>query len=737
MPVGATGFCDVCGRRRVVPPESQTEVTSAPTEARRTDPSQYSGTFAADELYSLPSVDGIDPESAPEISPDYPENRQFCANPVCREPVGRRIGSQPRMKRGFCPFCQTPFCFEVKLKQGDMIGNRYEVCRLQAVGGMGWIYLAKDRELNDTYVALKGMINPTHVQRLNLAHVERDALTRLDHPNIVRIVGYAEHPDPRTGDPDHYIVMECVVGETLQHRLDGGITKLEEVTAYGQSILAALAYMHDEGLLYCDMKPENVMHAGKRVKIIDFGGTRAIDDQASEWVSTRGFAVPLAEKKRKGLDARSDVYTVGKTLAKLLEVAMQREPEYDRMRVGLESLEHLIARATAPYDARFVSAKEMLEQLDGVHRELLSLRDGQPRAVPSARFEDMVELLDASLGAVPSAERWTAGLDRKVDDGVPDDVISDGLPGPASAASGLPLPRIDENDPAADLLADTRVLAEPRKRLREYFERGEHLWRSVELNLAAARAYLELDEPAEADRCILQAQERLGDRVAYDWRIAWHQGLLRLAKGEVDAAERWFHACYRLLPGEEIPKLAIGFCLEQRGDTVGAHRYYEAVRCRDDRQASVVFGLTRIALRQGERREAVSILDRLPRVSRHYYATKIAAVRILLARLADQAPDSEDVNEAADRLPKLFLDGGEENGDARQRMVALLHEAALRRVWRGASRLSDAVAEDVREDGLRNLLERSYQELAKHARDQQAHDVLIDRANSIRPWSWW
>ncbi|SMD25798.1 serine/threonine-protein kinase [Kibdelosporangium aridum] len=746
-PVSVTGFCDVCGCRRVAPPGS---TQSTPGESKRSDPSSYSGTFAADELYSLPPVEVDDPEAGLQADPVYKEERQFCANPACNAQVGRRIEHQPPMRRGVCPFCETPFSFVLKLKRGEVVANRYEVRGFLAAGGMGWIYLAKDRELRDTYVVLKGMINPTHAQRLNLAVVERDALTQLNHPNIVRIIGYAEHPDPDTGEADHYIVMEYVAGKTLQELLHGGFElRLEHVTAYGHGILSALAYMHDEKkLLYCDMKPDNVMHAGTSVKIIDLGGTRAIGDRDSARVVTEKF-VDSEELATKGLTVRSDVRTVGMTLAMLLERAKSREPEPDRMAVGLESLELLIARATEKYDKRFVSAKEMLEQLDGVHRELLSLRDGHARAVPSARFEDMVELLDAGLGAVPSSDRWTAKLARKNEDGVPADAIDDGLPEPASAASRLPLPWIDENDPAADLLSNTRVLAEPRKRLREYVEEGGHLTHSVELNLAAARVHLELaaasaqpepGELADAEQRIMLAQENLGGRVAYDWRIAWHEGLLRLAKGEVALAEDRFRKCYGSLPGEEIPKLAIGFCLEQRGYAADASKYYDAVRCRDPRQASAVFGLARLAQRQGDREGAVSILDGLPRVSRHYYAAKIAAVRILLAHLANRKPQAKDINNAADRVPKLFLDGGEPDGEARQRMVALLREAALRRVWRSrpdAPQLDGAVAEDVSEDGLRKLLERSYQELAKHARDRKAHDTLIDRANSIRPWSWW
>jgi serine/threonine-protein kinase PknG len=284
-------------------------------------------------------------------------------------------------------------------------------------------------------------------------------------------------------------------------------------------------------------------------------------------------------------------------------------------------------------------------------------------------------------------------------------------------------------------LAAAGALGGPRRLLREYEEfRAD----SVELDLARARAHLELGGPAAAEHRIARAEEQLLERARHDWRIWWHRGLLRLARNEVHAAYDAFNRVYSLLPGEAAPKLALGFCLEHLGEHEQARRHYDVVWCRDDEQASAAFGLARIALRHGDRGETVRILDRLPRVSRHYDAAQIAAVRVLLARMDGALPSVHDINAAVDRLPRLYLDGGEEHGEARQRLVTILRETALARVrvsgpgagpWRG----NDLLGERITERDLRLLLERSFRELARHARSEREHGVLTDEANAVRP----
>ena len=127
----------------------------------------------------------------------------------------------------------------------------------------------------------------------------------------------------------------------------------------------------------------------------------------------------------------------------------------------------------------------------------------------------------------------------------------------------------------------------------------------------------------------------------------------------------------------------------------------------------------------------------MPQVSRHYDVARIAAVRICTAQLESGPPGTDDLAEAARRLPELYLDGGSDSGEFRDRLTTVVLEAALDRVrsdatnrpWSGGKILGDPVDED----GLRLRLERSFRRLAGRARDEEEHGILVDRANSVRP----
>ncbi|MEV6629036.1 serine/threonine protein kinase, partial [Amycolatopsis sp. NPDC051114] len=434
QPVGPTGFCEVCGHRRV-PVEASTVVlgTSLPESTRRSVELWGGET----DFQSLPAVEVPDPEKLVLADPDYPEQHRFCGR--CGEPVGRAYAGEPAFAEGFCESCGERFSFLPKLSPEERVGDRYEVLGCFARGGLGWVYLAADTALAGQHVVLKGVINSESAMLRALARVERDVLIRLDHPNIVRITDFVEHTPPSGGEPDTYLVMEYVGGRSLRDLLvKGPPPRVEHVIVYGRAILGALDYLHGEGLLYCDMKPENVIHGDKRVKVIDLGAARAIDDSASPSVGTEGFQVPAHELTRHGLTVRSDLHTVGRTLQVLLEAAGEAT-DPDRVVGGVDSLRRVLERAVAPFERRFATAAEMAEQLDGVRREILSLRDERPRPVPSALFEDTAELLDDGLGAVPGLDRWVSGTSRAGERDY-------GLPRAADGAGRLPLPRVAPDD---------------------------------------------------------------------------------------------------------------------------------------------------------------------------------------------------------------------------------------------------------------------------------------------------
>ncbi|MFJ5986321.1 tetratricopeptide repeat protein [Lentzea sp. NPDC092896] len=722
--VRGTGFCGTCFRR----PLSEAEMPGPGAAA--SGPSRTSG-----DPLSLPVFEFPDPSSRILRDPDIPEESRKCATPDCGAEVGRSYAGQPAISEGFCPRCGHPYSFLPNLHEGDLVADQYEVIGCFARGGLGWVYLARDTRLDDNLVVLKGLIDLRYAA---LATAERRALTMMDHKNIVRILNFVSYPDS-TGKRREYIVMEYVDGLTLreatrQRMLGAEPLRVEHVVFCVLQVLEAMEYLHRRGYLYCDMKPDNVIvRPGRRgeedrVKVIDLGAVRKTGDRESDRIGTKPYEVDGTEINARGLTVQSDIHTVGVTLERLYRgtadwLDQQTGSTDDRFAIGLESFQRLVARARhADADHRFDSAAQMAEQLKGVRREIASLRDGVSRPEPSAVFAPTAVLLDAGLGAVPPLHRWTRP-DQYSGTGVP---LPDGRPSPAAVAIGLPVPRVDPGDEAAGYL-DATGAPDP-LRLLNKLETAE--LSTAEIWFARCRAQLELGRLDLAAESLRSARRQAGD-----WRAAWHRGLLALARGEVEQAGSEFSAVYDALPGEQAPKLALGFCAEHDGKHDRAQRLYEAVWRVDRSQGSAAFGLTRIRLAEGDRAGAVAVLDEVPKVSRHYDDAAVAAVIILCGLLRSGAPTAADLREAAERFPSLYLDGGEEDGDARNRLVTILREAAFKRVGEAGAHLDGGAVFGAvpSEEGLHLLLEESYRGLAGQAHDEDEHGILIDLANTIRP----
>ena len=89
---------------------------------------------------------------------------------------------RPGRTKGFCPKCRTPFDFDPKLQPGSLVGGQYEVVGCLAHGGMGWIYLARDRNVNDRWVVLKGLLNAGDPDAYRAAVAEKQYLAEVEHP---------------------------------------------------------------------------------------------------------------------------------------------------------------------------------------------------------------------------------------------------------------------------------------------------------------------------------------------------------------------------------------------------------------------------------------------------------------------------------------------------------------------------------------------------------------------------
>ena len=208
-----------------------------------------------------------------------------------------------------------------------VLDGKYRFERLLGRGGMGSVYRARDLGLDRT-VAIK--VIRADLLRDAGAHerLKREAqtLARLHHPSIVTVFGFGTLAD---GSP--YLVMELVKGNDLRHELvREGRLEPERVSRILSAICGAMAAAHGDGVLHCDLKPENVLlpDEGVEAKVLDFGVAKAIGADTGARARRRGagnrsaatvdepiIGTPayMAPEQLRGEspDARTDVFSLG------------------------------------------------------------------------------------------------------------------------------------------------------------------------------------------------------------------------------------------------------------------------------------------------------------------------------------------------------------------------------------------------------------------------------------------
>ena len=595
-------------------------------------------------LVDVPVVPVKDPSSAVLTDPVVSENKRFCSN--CGAEVGRAKDGQTSETEGDCAKCGTYFNFRPRLFRGDLVAGQYEVLGCLAYGGLGWIYLAKDHNVSDRWVVLKGMIDTGDPTSMASAVAERRFLAEVEHPNVVRIYNFVQHPDPKTGNLVGYIVMEYVGGQSLRqlalehHRETGRAEPLPigQVIAYGLEILPAIGYLHSIDMLYCDLKPDNVIQAGEQLKLIDLGAVRQVDDWDSPLFFTLGYSAP--ELATEGASIASDIYTVGRTLAVLsIEFAGYTTrhkytlpgPDEEPLFALFGSYHRVLKRAMhADSLQRFASADEMADQLTGVLREVMALGTGKPKPGASNVFA----LETRTFGA-----NTAVGARRSLSS-----------PDPLEVASILPLPMVDTQDHAASTLASITA-TEPGEMIAALQSAPQD---SIEVRLRMVRSRLELGE-LRAAQGELEAARRLAMDPA-DWRPDWYQGLIAIATHKPADAMAAFERVYDAVPGEIPPKLALAVAAEYAGNYFQAARYYELVWRTDRGWVSAAFGLARVYLAQGARTGAIEVLEAVPDTSSHHVAAQVAAIKIKIQDDETNRVTEQDLHDASRKLERLSLD---------------------------------------------------------------------------------
>ncbi|AKZ56882.1 Serine/threonine-protein kinase PksC [Streptomyces ambofaciens ATCC 23877] len=209
-----------------------------------------------------------------------------------------------------------------------LAGGRYQLRDLLGEGGMASVHLAYDSVL-DRQVAIKTLHTELGREQAFRERFRREAqaVAKLTHTNIVSVFDTGE--DDLGGLTTPYIVMEYVEGRPLGSVLDEdvrqqGAMPADKALKITADVLAALEISHEMGLVHRDIKPGNVMMTKRGVvKVMDFGIARAMQSgvtsmtQTGMVVGTPQYLSP-EQALGRGVDARSDLYSVGIMLFQLV-----------------------------------------------------------------------------------------------------------------------------------------------------------------------------------------------------------------------------------------------------------------------------------------------------------------------------------------------------------------------------------------------------------------------------------
>ena len=222
-----------------------------------------------------------------------------------------------------CPSCAAPIdqgaeaCLACgrslsTLALGSVLASRYELRAVLGKGGMGLVYQAFDRLLEED-VAIKVLrtdlsANADAVRRFR---GEIKLARKVSHPNVCRIHDYGEE------GPLGYISMEILTGQDLQKTLKQhpqGLPEAEALSAILQ-IASGLQAIHDVGILHRDLKTANANRDERGVvRLVDFGIAKDLLSQG-QTAAGEAFGTPeyMSPEQCRGdsLDFRSDVYALG------------------------------------------------------------------------------------------------------------------------------------------------------------------------------------------------------------------------------------------------------------------------------------------------------------------------------------------------------------------------------------------------------------------------------------------
>ena len=218
-----------------------------------------------------------------------------------------------------CQHCGYMFPFSTDIMTpSTVLQDRYEIQELTHTGGMGYVYLAKDKKLYDRICIVKQVKEPVKSDTELLKKLQEEAfsMTKLSHPNVAMILDHFVEGDY------YFLVVEYISGKSLSEVLEEHHGKLteEEVVNWAVSMCDVVQFFHEQDIIHRDISPQNIMLTDKGIiKFIDFGTLRELRDIATKGTSGMGkFGYTPPEQWLGKPVAQSDVFALGATIYHLL-----------------------------------------------------------------------------------------------------------------------------------------------------------------------------------------------------------------------------------------------------------------------------------------------------------------------------------------------------------------------------------------------------------------------------------
>ncbi|MGE5184486.1 MAG: protein kinase domain-containing protein, partial [Acidobacteriota bacterium] len=312
----------------------------------------------------------------------------------------------------------------------QLIADRYEIQGLVGAGGMGRVYRAHDRTL-DELVALKLLRaelldTPGVLERFRQ---EVKLARRVTSPHVVRTFDLGQHGS------DHFLTMEYIDGRSLAQLLDDGPPPIAEAVRIAREVAAGMAAAHAVGVLHRDLKPDNVLIARTgRIAITDFGiamPSASPIATADRFVGTPAYMAPEQVEHGAPIGSPVDVYAFGAIVYEMLTgqrpfaggdpiqvaIARLREPPPDprAVRAVPDALAELVLRCMARDPAaRFADGAALAAALARPYDSPVAKPAGLFLQAIPARTSRSVAILP--LRAAPELAELADGLGEEIVD---------------------------------------------------------------------------------------------------------------------------------------------------------------------------------------------------------------------------------------------------------------------------------------------------------------------------------